>query len=277
MMKHMKASEFEEIAVLVGNYPTVDDPQAQKDLDEVKHANPKCLDIYSENGNKSTQRFIGIRELQRRLNPDREEREKGPMRKAFVVRNPLVPKEYFVSSGLDSLVLEMNKHVEHSLLDCPGTYTVKVASFRGETVFAGEQVEKENSRWNPLKRKSENSKLAEAADRAHRLTEALRKRGVEAYEFHDRFESIVTIGSFDEVGTPRADGKTEINPAIYHIMQSYGAERTQNGRFVSETSAQIGAGLRPRTLEGISFDVQPVPVKVPRRSVGDQYAISPGR
>ena len=38
------------------------------------------------------------------------------------------------------------------------------------------------------------SKLEEAAVKAHELTMALRKQGVEAYEFHDRYESIVTVG-----------------------------------------------------------------------------------
>jgi len=34
------------------------------------------------------------------------------------------------------------------------------------------------------------SKLHAAADKAHRLTVALRKQGVEAYEFHDRTRAL---------------------------------------------------------------------------------------
>ena len=49
-------------------------------------------------------------------------------------------------------------------------------------------------------RSSGRSKLEEAAYNAHLLVVALRKQGVEAYEFHDRHESLVTIGSFDSVG-----------------------------------------------------------------------------
>ena len=56
------------------------------------------------------------------------------------------------------------------------------------------------------------SELAEAAKKADKLTKALRKKGYEAYQFHDRYASIVTVGSFNSVGTPRADGRTEINP-----------------------------------------------------------------
>ena len=43
------------------------------------------------------------------------------------------------------------------------------------------------------------SKLVEAAKKAHVLTVEFRKLGVEAYEFHDRCESYVCIGSFDWV------------------------------------------------------------------------------
>ena len=42
-----------------------------------------------------------------------------------------------------------------------------------------------------------NHTLEEAAENAHILTESLRQQGYEAYEFHDRDQSIVTVGSFD--------------------------------------------------------------------------------
>jgi hypothetical protein len=108
------------------------------------------------------------------------------------------------------------------------------------------------------------SRLAEAAEKAHLLTQALRKRGVEAYEFHDRHESMVTVGSFNSVGTPRQDGRTEINPAVLKIMSDYGAYQQQ--------LPGQQAGLVPRSLNGISFDVQPTPVEVPQRSIATDYA-----
>ena len=99
----------------------------------------------------------------------------------------------------------------------------------------------------------------------------LRQRGIEAYEFHDRYESIVTVGSFDTVGTPRADGCTEINPAVLRIMQSYGPRQKPIG-----AGGRAMAGLMPRTLGGITFDVQPTPVEVPRRSIATDYALRGG-
>ena len=109
-----------------------------------------------------------------------------------------------------------------------------------------------------------------AADKAHRLTVALRERGVDAYEFHDRIESIVTVGSFDSVGEPRADGKIEIHPTIHKILKMYGASRR-------ELPGGGAMGLQPRTLAGISFDIQPVPVQVPRRSIASDYVRSSAR
>ena len=68
------------------------------------------------------------------------------------------------------------------------------------------------------------STLAEAADKAHRLAKALRMKGYEAYEFHDRYASIVTVGSFNSVGTPRPDGRMEINAEIAAVMKTFGTD-----------------------------------------------------
>lgn len=111
------------------------------------------------------------------------------------------------------------------------------------------------------------SKLEIAADKAHRLTKALRKKGVEAYEFHDRYESIVTVGSFQAVGSPREDGKIEINPAVHRVIETYRAEKQDLGAMV---------GLKPRMLDDIPFDVQPQPVEVPREEASPFYPAALG-
>jgi hypothetical protein len=231
----------------------------------VKTARPACLDISSDQGKKTTtQRFIGLRELQRLANP--EMRELGPMRRAFVARNPLLPKEYFVAGGIDPFVLEMNRGVEYSLLDNPGKFTVRVASFQGDSYFKGEDQKQEKG-FGPslgLRTRGASNKLEEAADNAHRLTTALRQRGIEAYEFHDRFESIVTVGSFNSVGNTLPDGRLDLHPDVYKIMQQYGAERSP--------LPQHGQALKPRTLDDVPFDVQPLPVQVPRRGLASNYA-----
>ena len=256
-MKYASDIKFDAYAVLVGDFESTEDARLQKTLEKLKYARPECLDL--EKREWSTQRFAGLRALQRRMSGDAEKRKKGPMGNAFVTRNPHLPEEYFAVGGIDDFVYELNRRVEHSLLNNPGRYTVKVASFGGKDTMNIEEIE-------DIERTGKvTDKLEVAADKAHRLTVALRGRGVDAYEFHDRIESIVTVGSFDSVGEPRADGKIEIHPTIHKIMQMYGASRR-------ELPGVGSLGLQPRTLAGITFDVQPIPVQVPRRSIAADYA-----
>jgi hypothetical protein len=157
------------------------------------------------------------------------------------------------------MVVDMNKGLKHSLLDCTGKYTIRVATFTGQVVIDQKKIQEIESG------KRFKSTLDEAAEKAHKLTARLRKDGVEAYEFHDRYQSIVTVGSFDTVGSPRADGKIEINPAMFKIIQTYGAEtKMQPG----QSQPQVGS---PKTIAGITLDLSPIPVEVPRRSIAADY------
>jgi len=257
-MRYYNEKKFDEIAVLVGDFENAEDHRVDKIRDKIRYARPECLDV-SKN-HTTTQRFFGLRALQRRLTPDKEKRERGPMGKAFVTRNPLLPQEYFTPGGLDPFVERINRNVQYSLLKNPGRYTVRVATFRGSTTMDPGRIEQASS-------KRPTRKLEEAAIKAHELTMALRRQGIDAYEFHDRYESIVTVGSFDSYGAPRSDGKTEINPRVHQIMQSYAAKRQQ-------LPGMTHLGLVPRALNGIPFDVQPMPVEVPKTSIATAYAPS---
>ncbi|MBI2826747.1 MAG: hypothetical protein HYX69_18905 [Planctomycetia bacterium] len=257
-----RVNELNEIAVLVGDYPSVDEPAAQKTLDKLKYAHPDCLDWEKRaKEGKTDSRSLGrLRLIQQAVLPDGNQRkQKGPMGHAFITTNPLVPDEYFVPKGIDKLVLEMNEPVQFSLLNCPSKYTLKVATFTGRVLVDPKQIAAAQ------KSKNVDSQLAEAADKAHRLTMALRQKGYEAYEFHDRYASIVTVGSFDSLGSPREDGKIEINPQLHALMQTFGADRfAGNG----QASPQVG---NPRSEAGVPLDIQPLPVEVPKRSIGSQY------
>lgn len=252
IMRHQNAEKVLEVAVLVGEFAAIDDPRAQRTLETIKHARPECLEPIARG--RTNDEILQLRAAYSAFSPDM-----GPMRSAILTANPLLPDEYFAPKGLDPLVVSMNREVPHSLFDCPGQYSVRVATFRGRSSM-------------PLKKPDgsfesdvPSDKLVEAAEKAHLLTLALRERGVEAYEFHDLQESVVTVGSFSSVGTPRPDGKTEINPAVHRIMKEYGAQRVKlpGGR---------EAGLAPRQIDGIRLDVQPVPIEVPRPTLGADYA-----
>ena len=185
------------------------------------------------------------------------------MSTAFVVNNPLLPNEYFVPKGIDKFVVEMNKGVPAQPARLPGALHGQSRHVHRPCHPAGPEESTAIEHGATPK-----SYLEDAAKSAHLLTEALRKKGYQAYEFHDRHSSIVTVGSFASVGTPCADGKIEINPAIHTIMRTFGAEtKVEPGK-----TAQVG---KAKKLAGIPFDVQPVPVEVPRRI--DQQRLRPDR
>ena len=259
MMEYRQKGAFDEIAVLIGDFPSLYDPAVDEVLKRIKYAQFECLKLTNEAS--TTLRFAGLRALQKRVNGNAAKRNKGPLGQAFVTRNPLLPEEFFAPRGINKFVESMNAGVNYSLLTCPGKFSVRVATFRGNVVIDQKKV-KQIEESGQMK-----SRLVEAAEQAHTLTEMLRKRGVEAYLFHDIYESIVTVGSFDTVGTPRQDGRIEINPAVLRIMQSYAPQQRQLGGQV---------GLVPRALGGIPFDVQPTPVAVPQRSVAADYAVRGG-
>jgi hypothetical protein len=179
---------------------------------------------------------------------------------AFITTNPLLPDDYYVPKGVDKMVLKMNEGIEHCLLDCPGKYTVQVAMFTGSVIQTQAKIDPNEVQKLP-------SRLEQAAEDAHRLTAALRAKGYEAYEFHDRYSSLVTVGSFESVGTERTDGKTEIDPQVHKIMKTFGATQTQ-----TPSGPQMGTA---KSLIGIPFDLVPVPVVVPRKSISSDYEQTP--
>ena len=100
--------------------------------------------------------------------------------------------------------------------------------------------------------------LVEAVDKSHRLTEALRKQGWQAWEFHDRDSSIVCVGSIDQLAMTQADGTTAPHPEIVRIVRELGPDPTK-----------LAAGqIMPRSIDGVLLDVQPRPIDVPRAPTG---------
>lgn len=257
--KYRPGSEIEEYAVMVGNYATVDDPEAQKVLNKLKLARPQCLELREDRPTNQT--LAGWRLVQRQVQTalGSDKKTLGPMGHAFVTTNPALPADFFNAQGIDEFVLRLNSDVKHSLLNCPGKFTVKVATFTGEVIL--DQKEIQQSRQN-----DQSSKLIEAGEKAEKLTEALRKLNYDAYCLHDRYASIVCVGSFESVGTPRPDGKTEIDPQIYRIMETFRGEPV-------DVPGQNGA-IKPKQLVGLFFDIQPVPVQVPKVSIGASYSRS---
>ena len=238
-MRYANAAEVTEVAVLVGDFASYDDPRGQKMLTKIKSLRPETL----TSGKATSRSFSDFR----RMIGMEGTAGKGPMHMAFVIPNPLLPEEFFSRPEVDDFVLEMNSGVENSLLDCQGRYSVRVALFTGAGTFdqkaieAGDNLELE-------------SRLVEAAETAHRLTDSLRRRGFEAWEFHDRESSMVCVGTFQQLTVPGPDGRQVIHPGIAKVVEKLGAD--------PEKLAQ--GQIMPRSIDGVLLEIQPKPVDVPR-------------
>jgi len=257
--RYQQGERIREVAVLVGDFPAVDDPRAQEILQKIKCYRPAALEARPEKSTSLT--LAALRSIQQSLlTDDNEKKQKGPMRHAFLTTNPLLPDEYFAPKGVDKFILALNEGYEYNLLNCPGRYSVQVAHFTGEVILDQKEIQ-------AIERgeKTFRGSLVDAAKRAHELTLALRQKGYEAYEFHDRGASIVTIGSFDSLGTRRPDGKIELDPRIVQIINTFAAEPAPPVPGVPTL------GYKPKTLIGIPFDIQPTPVEVPKRSFAADY------
>ena len=282
--KFRRGDEVTEFAVLVGDFTAVDDVEAQRTLKRIKQIEPKSLT--GETRDNTTQNLAGWRALKNALLSRKSDEvdQLGPMGSAFISRNPLLPAEYFVPKGVDEEVEEMNRGLEFSLLDAPHQYTMKVATFRGRSSLVG--VGGSDERADDF----ENT-LHVAAGNAHRLTLALREKGWEAYEFHDRDESIVTVGSFDTYARQMPDGQVapthEVEAMIRVFDAAYEPILTDPKAIATKLKAeeikqrftqafagqngQVATGLHPRSLIGIPLDIHPHVIEAPKRSLSTAY------
>jgi hypothetical protein len=259
-MQYHAGDRVDEVAVLVGDYSAVDDSEAQKTLQKLKYSTPQSLSNSNETTNQS---LAGWREIQHNLQTaiGSEKKKKGPLGHAFITPNPLLPPGFLAQKGLEPFLVDLNKDLEYSLLKCPGKYTVQVATFKGEVIIKPDQIDAVQKG----KKKITNG-LVKAANNATLLTQALRLKGFEAYEFHDRNASIVTVGSFNSVGTPLPDGRIELNPKILRIMQTFSAKPITEE--INDPNSNA-LNSEPKSLAGIYFDIQPIPVQVPKVSLSE--------
>ena len=256
------SGKVEQVAVLIGDYESVDAPALQDALKTVRQLKPASL--------KQAAASRGIAEQTSRLNQHLQRRraQKGPLAKAFVSTNPLMPDSYYVPEGVDRFVEDMNRGVKYSLLDNAGRFTLCVATFRGDTM-----LDKPHSAA-AANSSTITNRLVEAADKAHRLTVALRAKGYQAYEFHDRHQSIVAVGSFDSLGTKMRDGSTKLHSDIHSLVKlfSAGYDSGATSGISRSLLPNVRPQLAPKKLLGIPFDVDPLPIKVPKRSIASDYA-----
>jgi hypothetical protein len=247
------------ICVLAGNYPASNDKVAQDTLRYIKQFEPaflndvEAVNLASSGGAIKHSKSGGIF----RTTKDRPE----PLSGAFMTTNPLLSDEELAVRRRDPLIIKLNSGSEYSLLTNPKPYTVVVATFQGRYYT---QLSKETP--DDHKFSLNNSPLNDAGERAWELCSALRRakslgydREFEAYVYHDRYSSIVTVGSFDSKDDPRiADIQNFFGAKVDHVKM--------------DGTPAIGAEAftiphHPRPHESVKtwiFDPYPELIEVPR-------------
>lgn len=244
-MELAAGDSVEEIAVLVGNFSSLEDSSAQQTLARIKAVHPSTMAEFDR---------------------DPENINRGPLKAAFLMPNPMLPEEYFQARNFDKTVLKWKANrTKYSLLKNPGSYSVRVATFDGESSFQLDEIQQTKARDSFLKKNRKavtESKLINAAKKATVLTAALRKQGIEAYEFHDRHESYVCVGDYNWISKEDASGNRHNNPDMVATIKKF------KGEMLKDRNAQ--SAMRTYKLPdklvkaGIACDVQPVPVLIPK-------------
>jgi hypothetical protein len=278
--------ELVEVAVLAGDFSSPDDRGAQATLQTLKFAKPQCLEL--KEGKATNQTLTGLRWAQLQVYEaiGSDKKKYGPMRHSFIIPNPLLPPDYFNQEAVDEETVALNKDVPYSLLECPGKYTVQIATFRGNAVIKQDDIQEIEQG-----RKEMKTQLAVAAQKAHDLTIYLREKHYEVYQYHDRYTSIVTFGSFNSPGRTSPDGKLEMDPKIKNIIDFFRAKEPDSqflnrldvqSRLQAVNSSKLGSqtvSVQPFSIqikkdpdEFIPCDVQPLVMRVPKRAFSSAFS-----
>ena len=262
-MRYANQYQYEAYAVLVGEYDSVEHPEIDSDLEMLKAASLdvfKDPDVVAAETNPANP-ITAVKALHRKLLEATKDKDanRGPMSNAFVTRNPILPDEYFAAPKVDSFVCDLNEDKEFSLLECKGNFTVIVRTFEGFGTIAGS---KQEQAFTPSMRRLD--KFAADADK---MVRQLRKDGFEAYQYHDRNRSLVTVGSFDRLGRELPDGRFEYADDIRRVMQKFSALNAEKARSIPGKGA-----VAANHVALIPFDVQPTPITVPRVSKRSLYS-----
>jgi hypothetical protein len=211
----------------------------------------------------------------------------GPMEFAFKATNPLLPPDYYKSPEVDKFVRKLNEQKpfnENNLLECKGKFTVRVLTLRGLNAYQTWGRSEESSDKEP------SNALEKAAEQAYLFSRALRLAGYEAYQFHDRDQSIVAVGSFNTLGTTDSNNAFVYDPAILGVVSRFaGTGGTVKSQFgVSQkprilfdlveqrTIPELREGDRKTQLEYFTklstpFDLVPTPMTVPKLEATFMY------
>ena len=229
-------AQKESIGVIAGNYKSPKDRVAQRTLAYIKNIKPTFW--------KADAAF--------RPTPG----QKSPLSGAFLSINPLLTPDEIAAKKHDPLLLRLNSG-EYSIVRNDGKHTLVIATFTGRS-----KTGVGASRFQAI---SETFKVSEAldgaAERAWKVAKMLREghfkgnqegRTFEAYVFHDRYKSIVTVGSFE----------SKTDPRIAQLANLFRA-KTQTGANGRPFTIGESILIPGRIPEPVIFDPVPKLIEVP--------------
>lgn len=171
-----------QVCVIAGNYTSVERGQAT--LDWIKKFNPQCL------------QQTGVKYL-------KTKRRQGPLGGAFLTLNPMLSLEEIRQRQHDPLLVKINSGGKYSLYENPAEYSLVVATFTGKNLTHLGDSHSPDAHA-AFKIDVEENDLAQAEHNAWELAATLReKENFEAYVWHDRYQSVVTVGSFNSPHDPK--------------------------------------------------------------------------
>lgn len=188
-----------------------------------------------------------------------------PLSGAFLTVNPKADAQAVRGRTLDPKVKKYNSDDEFSLLRNRGSYSLKIATFQGNSVIqiAGGQG---SAKGKAYFEKTFGSGLDESGQKAWELCRALRQatrfgyeKNYESWVFHDRNKSYVAVGSFESTNDPEINELAERFNARNEVHE--GQDVT-----VAETMAiprYVPEGSQPEKMW--ILDVKPTLVKIPGR------------
>ena len=222
--KFVNGNMTDEYAVLVGDFQSIDDKDINKAYEKIINLEPVCIiaqlkrDIAQAEQTGTDFSKTTMIDLQRFDYREQNNIAVRPLAKAMKITNPILPPEFF-SNRVDDFVQKLNAESRYSLLRCPGKYTIKVGEYRGFVIADPKGIQEAEKNESVL---HQTNQLANAGENAEQVCEALRLKGYEAYTFHDRTKSIVTVGSFNSLGkTDRNGYVTEFLPEITGIIKTF--------------------------------------------------------
>lgn len=200
---------YDEAAVLIGDAPTLKEAEAL--LKVVKKIKPAILDSVPS------------------IFPWRNG---AGLKNAVVTANPLIPAQQLFAREADPIVDRMNRG-PHSIYNNPGPYTLVVARFTGRSTFSDSDkdfLDDANLKTSPLASASDEAELLAAELNKDPM---LKKVGMEAYVYHDRKKSVVTLGSFPEKIDSQELPKNQKVQSIRQHLDKLNQQYLSSGKFQS--------------------------------------------